>query len=195
ISLAIGGGGYCDHQLAVRGCAAHDERVAALERDRLRDRVRVPLELRRLEDRSVLHAQDASASSTDSRTLKCRSSPDTSSARRVSVPGAASRNACLSSIRLRASTNTPRAVESTNCTSPRSTTSFAGFSAEHASSASRTWCALYRSSSPARRTTTPPSSRSTPATGSTRPPVVPSTLRIQAPTVLVCLPYGSGGGR
>ena len=47
--------------------------------------------------------------------------------------------------------------------------------------ASRTVCALYRSSSPASRTTTAPSCRSIPATGSSRMPSVPPlTWRIQA---------------
>src|SRR5581483_6148295 len=131
--------------------------------------------------------QDASASSTDAATVKCLSSPDTSSARRVSGPGAARANAWRSAIRLRASTSTPSAVESTNSTSARSTTRRSGSSSQHASNASRTSWALYRSSSPARCTTTRPSARSTPATGSTRPPGLPSTWRIQSPSYAVCM--------
>ena len=68
----------------------------------------------------------------------------------------------------------PSAVESMNFTSVRSTTSRSGASPQHSSSASRSACALYRSSSPARLTTTELPFRSMPVTGSSRMPAVSS---------------------
>ncbi len=51
----IGGRRDGHHQLTMRGCATDDDRVAALERDGLRDRVRVPLEQCGLENFPVVH--------------------------------------------------------------------------------------------------------------------------------------------
>jgi hypothetical protein len=83
-----------------------------------------------------------SASSSVSCTVKWRSSPEISSARRVSSPGDASRNARRFGRRVRASIRTPNPVESMNVTRERSITSRSGLRPAWSSRASRTVCAL-----------------------------------------------------
>ena len=70
--------------------------------------------------------------------MKSLSSPEICSARRVSRPGAASRNPPRFFSLVRASISTPSAVESMNSTSPRSTTSRSGPRRAASSRASRT---------------------------------------------------------
>ena len=80
----------------------------------------------------------ASADSTVSCTERCWSRPEIVRARWVSSPGEASRNDWRFSSLVRASIRTPRAVESTKSTSPRSTTRRSGCSAQTSRSAART---------------------------------------------------------